>query len=136
MIPHNELVKSSEFWLENIQDDLYSRVKAYMKKNDINQTELAKELGVSRAYISQIMNGSFNFTLKKLIEISLHIGVFPDLKFIPFESPEINKYSKEEVLSKKLSPKNNIFPNLYEPGSAYQNADEFMENILNESTPQ
>jgi transcriptional regulator with XRE-family HTH domain len=135
MIPHNELVKSTEFWMENIQDDLYARVKAYMSEKGINQTKLANELGVSRAYISQIMNGSFNFTLKKLIEISLHIGVFPNLKFIPFESGN-NIKSKEPSYDRKenfLMEKSFLRHN--EQVKSYQISEEFMGNTLNEGTP-
>jgi transcriptional regulator with XRE-family HTH domain len=43
-----------------------------MKANNLNQGDVAKKLGVSNAYVSQILNGNFNFTLKKLIELGCY----------------------------------------------------------------
>jgi transcriptional regulator with XRE-family HTH domain len=53
-----------------------------MDANQLSQTDLALKLKVSSAYISQILNGNFNFTLKKLIEIGIVIGKVPALSFV------------------------------------------------------
>jgi transcriptional regulator with XRE-family HTH domain len=66
-----ELLRSPEYWFENAQNELYRQVVEYKEKKGINQTELAEELGVTKGYVSQILKGEFNYTLKKLIEISL-----------------------------------------------------------------
>lgn len=95
MLPLQKLVHTREFWMETIQNDLAYAVKKYMDDHQINQTALAAELGVSKGYISQVLNGRFNFTLQKLIEISLHIGVAPYLSFMPVP----------DYLNKKLKPK-------------------------------
>lgn len=81
MLKKEELVQTPEYWLELIQNDLYKHVTKYMQKEGINQTELAKRLGVSKGYISQVLNGNFNYTLKKLIELSLAIGLMPKVRF-------------------------------------------------------
>lgn len=81
MLTKEQLVKTPEYWLETVQNELFRQVTAYMKEKKINQTQLAQELGVSKGYISQVLNGNFNFTLSKLIELSLAIGRVPNLKF-------------------------------------------------------
>ena len=43
--------------------------------------QLAKEFGVSKGYISQILNGNFNFSLSKLIELVLKIKKVPEIHF-------------------------------------------------------
>lgn len=80
MLSKQELITTPEYWLESIQNELYRKTVSYMQSKNINQTELAKELGVSKGYISQILNGNFNFTISKLIELSLHIGTIPNLQ--------------------------------------------------------
>jgi transcriptional regulator with XRE-family HTH domain len=90
-LEYKELIKTPEFWLETIQNDLYSEVKTFMTENNLTQTQLAEQLGVSKGYISQILKGKFNHTLKKLIEISLAIGKVPSIEF---------KSSKEWMRSK------------------------------------
>jgi transcriptional regulator with XRE-family HTH domain len=48
-----------------------------MDAEGLNQSQLAKRLGVSKGYVSQVLNGNFNHTVRKLIELSLAIGMVP-----------------------------------------------------------
>lgn len=83
MFTRNELLQSPEYWFEDAQNELYRQVVEYKKRKGINQTQLAKELGVTKGYVSQILKGEFNYTLKKLIDISLAIGLVPKIDYIP-----------------------------------------------------
>jgi transcriptional regulator with XRE-family HTH domain len=97
MITKEELMKTEEFWFETIQNDLYRKVSEYIKKEDINQTQFAEKLGVSKGYISQILNGNFNATLKKLIELSLAVDKAP-----VFDFKDLDEYIKEASVKKEL----------------------------------
>lgn len=81
MISREELLQSPEYWFENAQNDLYGQVIEYMERENINQNQLAQHLGVTKGYVSQILKGEFNYTLKKLIEISLAIGRVPQIEY-------------------------------------------------------
>lgn len=81
MIKREDLLKTEEYWFETLQNEIYRIVSEYMEKEGINQTQLAEKLGVSKGYISQIMNGNFNYTLKKLIELSLAVNKAPSIDF-------------------------------------------------------
>lgn len=81
VMTREELLRSPEYWFENAQNELYRQVIDYKEKKGINQTELAEELGVTKGYVSQILKGEFNYTLKKLIEISLAIGKIPQIEY-------------------------------------------------------
>lgn len=81
MIPREDLLKTEEYWLETLQNEIYRMVAEYIQKEGISQTQFAERLGVSKGYISQIMNGNFNYTLKKLIELSLCVNKAPSLVF-------------------------------------------------------
>lgn len=76
-----ELIKSPEYWHEKFQNELYRQLKDFMDKTGKSQNDIAKDLKVSKSYISQILNGKFNFTLKKLIDLSLYMGKIPELNF-------------------------------------------------------
>jgi transcriptional regulator with XRE-family HTH domain len=82
-LTREELLQSPEYWFENAQNDLYGQVTAYMEKEGYNQTQLAQKLGVSKGYVSQILKGEFNYTLKTLIDISLAIGSVPKIEYTP-----------------------------------------------------
>ena len=64
-----ELLKSKEFWIVKIQNQLYEELEKYLRENNVSKTELANKMGVSKGYISQILNGDFDHKLSKLIEI-------------------------------------------------------------------
>jgi transcriptional regulator with XRE-family HTH domain len=93
-----ELIKSQEYWMVTIQTELFNHVRLYLEENKMTQTQFATKMGVSKGYISQIMNGNFNHSLSKLIELSLAIGKMPVLKFDSFES------RKEVSLNQMPSP--------------------------------
>ncbi len=88
MLSKKELITTPEYWIEKLQNEIFRQVYAYMEKEGLNQSQLAIRLGVSKGYISQVLNGNFNFTIRKLVELSLSIGVIPDIRFQP--SPGIN----------------------------------------------
>ena len=71
---YEELIKTPEYWLDVIQNEIFRQVHSYMQKENLNQSQLAEKLGVSKGYISQILNGNCNFTLKKLTELEKASG--------------------------------------------------------------
>lgn len=76
-----ELIKSKEYSLAKIQIDLFNEVEKYMKENNLNRKELAEKFGVSKGYISQILNGNADHRLSKIVELSVGIGLAPVISF-------------------------------------------------------
>ena len=91
-----ELVKSPEYWTTQIQLDLFELIENYCKKNNLSKTELAAQLGVTKGYVSQILNGDFDHKMSKLVELSLACGKVPVLQFI-----DIDNYIKKD---KNIAP--------------------------------
>ncbi len=81
MLKYEELIKTPEYWLEIIQNELFRQVHLYMQKENLNQTQLAEKLGVTKGYISQILSGNSNFTLKKLTELTSALGIVPMINY-------------------------------------------------------
>ena len=46
-----ELIKSHEYRTAQIQLDLFELIKNYCKRNNLNKTQLATELGVTKGYV-------------------------------------------------------------------------------------
>ncbi len=105
MLTREEILRSPEYWFEEAQNELYRQVVEYKEKHGINQTQLAQELGVSKGYISQVLKGEFNYTLKKLIEISLALGKVPQLDYKPISEvireDELTHFITTEVTEEK-----------------------------------
>jgi transcriptional regulator with XRE-family HTH domain len=105
MLTKEELVKTPEYWMETIQNELYRQVKKYLDEKGINQSQLAEKLKVTKGYVSQVLNGNFNYTLSKLIELSLAVGVAPDLEFRSF-ADYIAKEQKNQYDTAFIIPSN------------------------------
>ena len=80
MYTKERLVRGEGYWMETIQQTIYEALLAYMDKHSLNQTELAKELGFTRGYVSQLINGNFNLSQKKIIQLLLKMDMVPDLR--------------------------------------------------------
>ena len=109
MFTREELLSSPEYWFEDAQNELYRQVVVFMENELLNQTQLAKKLGVTKGYVSQILKGEFNYTLKKLIEISLAVGQVPKIEYVP-----ITKVIEDDAktIFVEISPAIPVFVNL------------------------
>lgn len=77
----DELVSSREYWITKIQIELFHELEAYMKDNGVSRTQLAEKLGVTKGYISQILNGDFDHRISKLVDLALLMGKVPHIEY-------------------------------------------------------
>lgn len=80
--PLEDLLREPTYWTTQIQLDLFRAIDGYLKENNLKRKDLAEKLGVSKGYISQILNGNFDHKLSKLVELLLAIEKVPDLRFL------------------------------------------------------
>ncbi len=76
-----ELLTSKEYWITKIQLDLFDAIKKYLKKHNLNKTKLSEELGFSKSYITQVLNGDFDHKISKFVELALACNKAPILHF-------------------------------------------------------
>jgi len=96
-----ELIKSPEYCLARIQIDLFNKVNKYMKDNKLTRKKLADQLGVTKGYVSQILNGDADHRISKFIELSLAIGLIPHIQFEKIE--DVVALDSEEALVQKYA---------------------------------
>lgn len=104
MITREELLKTEEYWFETIQNEIYRQVEAFLCENDLTKSQFAEKLGVTKGYVSQILNGNYNATLKKLIELSLAVEMAP-----VFDFQNLNEYIKEDFRKRYEMQYNPLF---------------------------
>jgi len=116
MITYNELLSTPEYWITRIQLDLYAMIERYMKNNNLSRTELAHKLGVSKGYISQVLNGDFDHRLSKLVELSMAVGMVPQISYIPMDkvfsdsNTVVSETSVVEKINAPISAQMSSFP--------------------------
>lgn len=86
MFTKKELHQSPDYLLDVHQNNIYRLIEAYRVKQGFNRTQLAQKLGVSKGYVSQLLNGGFNHSLLNLIELALKVGKVPVLSFEDLDS--------------------------------------------------
>lgn len=98
------LLKTKEYWTTHFQVLVFNLIEDYRKANNLNQTQLANELGVTKGYISQVLNGDYDHKISKLIELCLAFGKAPIIKFT-----DLNEFVKNDIKNKKpLSVKHGV----------------------------
>ena len=106
MITREDLLKSSEYWIEIIQNKVYNDLLEFIERNGASNKDLANILGISKGRVSQILSGdNLNFRLDTLVKLCLAIEKIPS-----FQMEDIEKYIEadlketEPIMFKKIPP--------------------------------
>ncbi|NJN48324.1 MAG: helix-turn-helix transcriptional regulator [Candidatus Competibacteraceae bacterium] len=91
---NKELIKGLGcLWQENSEDylkvvnqerlilDVTENIWSFLEANGLSKSELAQKLGVSRSYVTQILNGNRNMTLRTLADIGYVLKKTIDVSF-------------------------------------------------------
>ena len=101
MITREELITSSEYWIETIQNKVFNDLSEYIEQNKVSNKYIADKLGLSKGRISQILSGeNLNFRLDTLVKLCLAIDRIPDFQLID---------KNDFIAREKLSPDSIIF---------------------------
>ena len=115
-----ELLGGAGYWIANIQIDLFNHCEEYLKKNKLTRTQFAEKLGVTKGYISQVLNGDFDHRISKLVELSLAIGKVPVIEFKDLEQV-IEDDKKKKPASKYNKPEKSLILIAKEKKTKYKN---------------
>ncbi len=91
-----DLLKSREFWITEIQLQLFSLIESYRKEHQLTKTQIAEKLGVTKGYITQILNGDFDHKVSKLVDLALAFGKVPVIHFA-----DADQYIKDDAANRQ-----------------------------------
>lgn len=89
------LIKSREYLISKIQLGVLNLIGNYKDKKKLKDYQLAEELGVSKGYVSQILNASVDHKISKVVDLSLSCDAVPLIFFVP-----IDEYLKTDLQDK------------------------------------
>lgn len=107
MIAYKELLTTPEYWTTRIQLGLYNMLENYMESNNLSRVDLANRLGVTKGYVSQVLNGDFDHRLSKLVELSMAIGMVPQISYVPMDkvfAPETQAELTFDIINNNKTP--------------------------------
>lgn len=101
----NELLSTPAYWLAKTQTQLYYCAEKFMKEKNMNRTQLAEYLGVSKGYVTQLLNGDYNFSIEKYTELCIKLGYVPEISITKLE----DKINSEVTSFEPIRPLRNNY---------------------------
>lgn len=94
----DQLENDPEYIAYGLMVKLAAQVKRKLEKEDLRQKDLAERLDKSQGWISRFMNDPTNFSIKKLVEIAVALGMELDIGFK--ETKEMPSFEPKTVVGK------------------------------------
>lgn len=86
------------FCQENFILEVSELIQSELDAKNVTRKDLADKLGKSKAFVSQILSGSRNLTLRTLSDICYALKVYPEVGFRE-DKPEGERHLKYDVVS-------------------------------------
>ncbi len=94
-----ELMEQPEFRklyaIEGLVTQAGEFIAGLMEQQKVSRAELARRLGKSRAYVTQMLSGARNLTVRTLAEAAYALGVEVKLEAVPLEAERRRQKSPE-----------------------------------------
>jgi len=80
---YRDLTSDTEFLTEDVKLGFALCLERRMQQGEVSKAELSRRLGTSQAYITKILRGDSNLTIKSMVELatavdgSLHLHIAP-----------------------------------------------------------
>ncbi|CAA6824353.1 MAG: Helix-turn-helix protein [uncultured Sulfurovum sp.] len=121
MSDYKNLLESDEYWITSIQTQLFESIDDYINKKKLTKTAFAKEIGVSKGYVTQVLNGDFDHKISTFVRFIRAVGKVPELNLLDFddyindkqnqwEQQQVDKEEKFQIT--ELTESNNIVNSL------------------------
>jgi transcriptional regulator with XRE-family HTH domain len=92
-----ELIASARssvaYWTELAALDYTSALWVAMRRGDVSQVELANRIGKKPAYISRVLNGAPNITIRTMVEMALALGMRVQITLLEKEAVGATLYT-------------------------------------------
>ena len=91
-----EAQRMPEYWEEGAVLDFTEALFIAMEEQGVTRAELARRLGTSQAYITRVLGGHANFTLKSMSKLALALGLQLEVGLGPQRLPSAAAKAEEE----------------------------------------
>lgn len=86
MNKREKLLRNREYVVSQMQLNLLNLIGNYKDKKKLKDYQLAEKLGVSKGYISQVLNATYDHKLSKIADLSLAFNAMPLLYFVDLDT--------------------------------------------------
>lgn len=80
---YQEAQKDPAYWTAKVTHSFAISLNNLMLEKNITKTDLAKKIGVSKAYITKVLRGEDNFTVETMVKFAMALDcVIEDIRFL------------------------------------------------------
>jgi len=94
-IEKEKILRDATYWEEMIKTQLFEIVEQHLKDNKLKKKDFAQQIGVSKGYVSQVLNGDRDHRLSKVVELALAVGKAPFFSLQDLD--EVIEYDKSGI---------------------------------------
>jgi transcriptional regulator with XRE-family HTH domain len=80
-----DLLRSKQYGISKMKYTLLNLIGRFKNENNLKDKDIADKLGVSKSYISQILNGTFDHKMSKVGDIANACNAIPILSFVDID---------------------------------------------------
>lgn len=80
-----KLIRSKQYGISTMKYNLLNLIGSFQRRNNLKDKDLADKLKVSKSYVSQILNGTFDHKLSKVAELAHACNAIPLLYFVDLD---------------------------------------------------
>ena len=86
---YHEARNDPYYWSAGVTHSFAIEMTKVMKMKNVSKTDLAKKVGVSKAYVTKILKGDVNFTVETMVKFAMAVGcVIEDIKMKPMDADD------------------------------------------------
>ncbi|CAB3850998.1 helix-turn-helix domain-containing protein [Achromobacter animicus] len=78
----NKAREQNSFWESSLQADIASQVLRLLQQNNMSQARLAEALQVNPAYVSRVLGGGENLSIKTMVKIARALNKHVKIDFV------------------------------------------------------
>ncbi len=86
---------TAEFQTDRFLIDILEELVVHMEKQGMTRAELAKRLGVSRSFVTQVLKGSPNLTIRTLFRVLWAAGLSLEARTEPRQLALLRRYGMD-----------------------------------------
>ena len=96
----NQAKERDTYWAASIILDFTEGLHRIMEANGITQSDLARRLGVSPAYITKVLRGNVNFTVDSMVRLVMAAGGEVSIQVPPKTQMKRSNHYKKQGMKK------------------------------------
>jgi transcriptional regulator with XRE-family HTH domain len=71
---YRDLENDDEYWTESVKTDFAVSLHRLMQQQGINKSDLARRIGSSTAYMTKVLRGDSNLTIRSMVKLARAAG--------------------------------------------------------------